>query len=99
MAVYPGQIGLPYFGLSAAAPAARHVFDRAGKENFSRLLDRALLNPEIAAALLKENNPANRAAMRRKAKLWLGNESSTFIDLLEDEEEDPVKDAIMRKAG
>jgi hypothetical protein len=35
--------------------------------------------------------------MRRKAKLWLGNESSTFIDLLEDEEEDPVKGTIVRK--
>jgi hypothetical protein len=65
----------------------------------SAKLDRALLNPEIAATLLKENNSANRAAMRRKAKLWLGNEASTFIDLLDDEEEDPVKGAIMRKAG
>jgi hypothetical protein len=50
-------------------------------------------------APLKENNLASRAAMRRKAKLWLGNESSTFVDLLEDEEEDPVKGDIMRKMG
>jgi hypothetical protein len=81
------------------ATAARRVVGKAREETFSRLLDRALLNPEIAATLLKENNSANRAAMRRKAKLWLGNEASTFIDLLDDEEEDPVKGAIMRKAG
>jgi hypothetical protein len=49
--------------------------------------------------LLKGNNPANRAAMRRRAKLWLGNEASTFFDILDDKEEDPVKGAIMRKAG
>ncbi|WP_091137070.1 hypothetical protein [Microvirga guangxiensis] len=86
MAVQRGQIGVPYFGLSIAATAARRVVGKAREQTFSRLLDRALLNPAIAAALLKENNPANRPAMRRKEQLWLGNESSTFIDLLEDEE-------------
>lgn len=99
MAVHRGQIGLPYFGLSIAATAARRIVGKAREETFSRLLDRALLNPEIAAALLKENNPANRAAMRRRAKLWLGNEALTFLDLLDDEEEDPIKGAIMRKTG
>jgi len=57
------------------------------------------VNPEIAAAPLKENNPANRAAMRWRAKLLLGNEASTFFDILDDEEQDPVKGAIMRKEG
>jgi hypothetical protein len=39
------------------------------------------------SAILKETNPANWAVMRRPTKLWLGNEASTFLDLLDDEEE------------
>jgi hypothetical protein len=71
MAVHRGQIGLPYFGLSLAATAARRAVGKAREDAFGRLLDRALLDPEVAAALLKENNPANRAAMRRKPKAWM----------------------------
>ncbi len=55
------------------------------------MLDRALLNLEIAAMLLKENNPDNLAAMDRRAKLSHGNEASTFLDILDDKEEDPIK--------
>ena len=53
------------------------------------MLDEALNNPEVAAMLLKENNPANRAAMRRKAKGWWGNEASNILEMFEDEE-DPL---------
>ncbi|WP_457092720.1 hypothetical protein [Microvirga sp. P5_D2] len=50
------------------ATPARRIVGKGKEETFSRLLDRALLNPEIAAVFLKENNPANRVAMRRRAK-------------------------------
>ena len=43
---------------------------------------------------LKENNPANRAAMSRGAKGWMGNEAGTMIDLLQPD--DDVKGAVMR---
>jgi hypothetical protein len=53
-----------------------------------------LLNPEAAALFLKENNPANRVALARKAKLWMGNHTGTVVDLI-DGEDDEVKDAGM----
>jgi hypothetical protein len=93
MAVYRGQIGLPYFGLSIAATMARRVVGKAREDAFNRLLDRVLLDPETAALLLREQNPANRAAMQGKAKLWLGNQASTVAEMLSDDE-DPVKVAI-----
>ena len=55
-----------------------------------------LLNPDAAAPFLKKNNPANRAALARKAKPWMGNEASTVLDLV-DGEDDPVKDAVTRR--
>ena len=68
---------------------------RAGAIN--RLLDEALNNPEVAATLLQENNPANRAALARKAKLWFGNEASTIVNLFneDDDQEDPVVKRVM----
>jgi hypothetical protein len=57
----------------------------------------ALLDPELAAQLLKEGNPANRAALAQKTKAFLGNEASHLADLLDGEEKgDPIKNAIMR---
>jgi hypothetical protein len=46
--------------------------------------------------LLREQNPANRAAMQRKAKLWLGDQSSTVAEMLSDDGDDPVKDAVTK---
>ncbi len=96
MAVHRGQIGLPYFGLSIAATMARRVVGKAREDAFNRLLDRALLDPDTAAMLLREQNPANRAAMQRKAKLWLGNQASKVADMLEGEDDDALKAAVQR---
>ncbi len=96
MAVHRGQIGLPYFGLSIGATMARRAVGKAREDTFNRLLDRALLDPETAAMLLREQNPANRAAMQRRAKLWLGNQASNVAEMLSEDEHDPVKDAITR---
>jgi hypothetical protein len=95
LAVHRGRIGVPYFGLSIAATLARRAVGKAREDAFNRLLDRALLYPETAAMLLRENNPVNRLAMRRKAKLWLGNETSTLVDALDDDD-DAVVDAVKR---
>jgi hypothetical protein len=62
----------------------------------ARLLDRAILDPETAPMLLREQNPPNRAAMQRRAKLWLGNQASNVAEMLSEDEHDPVKDAITR---
>jgi Pyridoxamine 5'-phosphate oxidase len=69
---------------------------RAQSEGIQRLLDDALLNPDTAALLLKENNPANRAALARRAKIWMGNEASTLIDILDEQPDDDLKGMIMR---
>jgi hypothetical protein len=70
---------------------------KAREDAFNLLLDRAVLEPDTAAMLLKEqNHPANRAVMQRKAKLWLGNQAATVAEMLGDEERDPVKDALNR---
>lgn len=53
-----------------------------------RLTDKVLLNPGIAVELLKDNNPANRAALARKAKGWLGNEASTIVNLANEDDDD-----------
>jgi hypothetical protein len=55
-----------------------------------------LLNPEFASLLLKENNPANRAAMSRGARGFLGNEASTLTQMLQDDPDEDVKGAVMR---
>jgi len=81
-----GAVGGTYLATSIAAVVARRAVRKAQTDAIDRLTDQALLNPELAAELLRENNPANRAALARKAKLWLGNEAATFIDLLDGED-------------
>jgi len=36
--------------------------------------DQALLDPDLAKQLLKDNNPANRAALATKSKAWAGSD-------------------------
>jgi hypothetical protein len=64
--------------------AVTYLAERA----YQLLLDEALMNPQTAADLLKQNNPANRAALARRAKTWLGNEASHLSELLTDDDED-----------
>jgi hypothetical protein len=65
-------------------------------EGIQRLLDDALLNPDTAALLLKEDNPANCPALARRAKGRLGNEASTLIDILDEQPDDDLKGTIIR---
>lgn len=91
-----GQVGAGWLVTSLAAMMGRRAVKGARADAIERMLDQALLNPDAAAMLLKENNPANRAALARKAKLWGVNEASTVINALSGEEPDDVKDAINR---
>ncbi|HEY8359122.1 MAG TPA: hypothetical protein VIL30_16825 [Ramlibacter sp.] len=83
-----GQVSGTYLATSIAAVLARRAVRNAQTDAIERLTDQVLLNPKLAAELLKDNNPANRAAFNRKAKLWLGNEASTFLNLLADGDDD-----------
>lgn len=83
-----GQVSGTYLATSIAAVVARRAVRNAQTEAIERLTDKALLNPDFAAELLKENNPANRAAMARKVRTWLGNEASTFVNLMNGSDDD-----------
>lgn len=104
-----GRVSGTYLVTSIAAVIARRAVRKAQTEAIERLTDKVLLNPDLAAEMLKENNPANRAALNRRAKAWLGNEAATLMDLLNGDEQenkkteepekmtgDPVVDAAMR---
>lgn len=93
-----GQTSLGFMLTALGSVAARRLTRSAQAEAIERLTDKALLDPKFAADLLKENNPANRAAMNRTAKTYLGNEVATILSAANGEEdEDPVKKAAMRK--
>lgn len=93
-----GQVGLTWLGTSLGLLIARKAVTNARQQAIGRMLDDVLLNPDSAAILLKENNPANRRAFARKAKLWFGNEASSIVNELgdEDDDEDEVRGAITR---
>lgn len=92
-----GQTSLGFMLTALGSVAARRMTRSAQATAIERLTDRALLDPDFAAQLLKDNNPANRAAMARTAKGFLGNEGSTLISILNgDTEDDPVKKAATR---
>lgn len=92
-----GQISGGFLITALGSVLARRLVRGAQGEAIEKLTDRALLDPDLAAQLLKENNPANRAALARTAKAYLGNEASTLTDILDGEPADPVKGAIMKK--
>lgn len=83
-----GQVSGTYLATSIAAVVARRAVRNAQTDAIERLTDQVLLNPDLAVDLLKENNPANRAALARKVRTWLGNEASTFVNLMDQEDEE-----------
>ncbi|MCJ2040281.1 hypothetical protein MKK55_15215 [Methylobacterium sp. J-059] len=89
-----GQVSGTFLITSIAAVAGRRSVAAAQKGAIGRLVDEALVNPDAAALLLKENNPANRAKLARSAKGWIGSEAGTVVDALNDEDEDPVMRAV-----
>lgn len=97
MSVKRGQIGVPWFVTSIAARLARNSVKAAQSGAINRMLDEALVNPEAAAALLRENNPVNRAYLARSSKLWGIEHADQIASALNDNEgPDPVKDALKR---
>ncbi|WP_441280383.1 hypothetical protein [Tardiphaga sp. 862_B3_N1_1] len=58
--------------------------------------DTTLRDPDLAADLLKNGNPTNRAALARTEKAHLPNEASHLAELLAGEPENDVKNAVMR---
>mgnify|MGYP003440719696 CR=1 FL=1 len=90
-----GKISGTFLATSMIAVIARRSVGKAQKEGVVRMLDEALLDPDKAALLLKENNPANRKALNRYAKGWWGNEASTVLNAMSGDDEDAETKAIM----
>ena len=98
-AVERGVVSPAFAALNIAGIMARKATKNAQIKAVNMAIDKALTDPDWAAALLRENNPANRAALRQSARGFLGNEASTLIDLLtSDGGEDQTKATIMRDA-
>ena len=93
-----GRASYAYIGAYLAGKVVRGMVGRHGEAAFQQLLDEALLKPDVAALLLKENNPANRAALARWTKTWAANEAAQTINFMAKDEEEPdaTKAAIMR---
>lgn len=89
-----GRASWAYIGTYLAGKVARGVVGRQRAKAFELLLDKALTDKDVASSLLLENNPANRAALARKAKGWLGNEASTFVDLMNEEDDDTKRETM-----
>lgn len=89
-----GRVSKIYFATFIAGKITNRLVSKQSEQAFQKMLDRALVDPDAAAALLKEYNPANRAALNRSAKLWLGNQAADFTKMLDDEDE--TTEAIMR---
>jgi DNA-binding transcriptional ArsR family regulator len=90
-----GQVGLPFLALNIGSTIARRAILRGRGQEFQELLDKALLDPKLAATLLEQSNPANIKAMTRAAKVHFGVRAAWLDDLVTDSEEPSLEDQIM----
>lgn len=98
--VMRGRLSKAYFVTYFAGRIAQKAVAKQSEQAFNMLLDRALMDPETAALLLRENNPANRAALLRSAKGWMGNQAATLVNAMSaDDEDDETVGAVMRSGG
>lgn len=94
-AVERGVVSPAYAALNIVSIMARKAMRGQQVQAVNQAIDHALLDPEWAAQILKENNPVNRAALRTRARGWMGKEAGTLVDMLQPED----KDADTKKAA
>ena len=92
-----GRISGTFLVTSIVSVLVRRGVRKAQEQGYQRMMDDILTNADTAALMMRENNPAARQALARKAKGWFGNEASTIINAMSgDEEPDADTKAIMR---
>lgn len=97
-AVQRGQVGVPFLFTTMAAMVGRRLVRNAQSSAIERMTAEMLLDPDAAAILVKQNNPANRAAMRVHAKAWFGNDAAKIMNQLSgDDEDDETTRAVTGK--
>lgn len=96
-AVERGVVSPGFAALNVVGIMARKATKAAQVKAVNMAIDKALTDPDWAAQLLKENNPANRAALAKGARAWMGNQASTLINMMDDTEEDPIVKKAMER--
>ncbi len=81
-AIQRGQVGMAFTGVSLVSVMAKRAQMIGRGREFQNLLDKALLNPEVAQFLMTKYNPADAAAMARAAKSYLGVRSAWVDEAL-----------------
>lgn len=96
-AVERGVVSPAFAAINIAGIIARKAVKQSHTAAVDKAIDKALLEPDFAALLARENNPANRAALQRATKGWQANEASTLLDMLAPEDKDrDTKRAVMK---
>ena len=90
-----GRISGTFLVTSIASVLVRRGVRKAQAEGYQRMMDEILNNPETAKLVLQQNNPANRAALATKAKTWFGNEASTILNAMSEDDQDETTGKIM----
>jgi hypothetical protein len=91
-----GRVSPAYLAAHIAGKISSRAVGSQRAKAFEALLDKALLDPETAAMLLRENNPANRAALARTVNLWRLNHGDALVQMLEEDDQTP--DDEMRRS-
>lgn len=92
-----GQLSVAQASTAISATIARKAVQKAQAGAIERLLDEALVNPQAAEALMRQNNPVNRAYLARNSRAWFGEQGAKIIEAMNDDgPPDPVKDALRR---
>lgn len=92
-----GRISGTFLVTSIASVLVRRGVRKAQEQGYQRMMDDILTNADTAALMMRENNPANRQALARKAKGWYGNEASTLLNAMSADDSNEETDAITRE--
>lgn len=95
-AYFSGRISGTFLVTSIASVFARRSVLKAQQQGYQRMMDDILLDADAAALLMRENNPAARQALAKKAKGWWGAEASKVLNALSAEDPDE-NEPIMRE--
>lgn len=97
--VHRGQLSPTIAGIDLLATYLRRKSAQIQSGTISRLRDEVVQNPELAARLLEDYNPATYSAKRRELQTAFGARATTAIRLFDeahDEEERPGVAAVQR---
>lgn len=98
-AVKRGVVSPAFAALNIGAVMARRAVSKNQHALIDKIMDKALLDPDYAVELLGRNNPANRSALARRSKAFLGNEVGTLMRMAQpsaDRDDEELKAAVMR---